>query len=392
MKKSGIIFISLIIVAVHVLVLFMALSPRTTEDLNPDDAKFMTTEEPAEPEKDLPGQPAPQTAEEPEVPAPPAAVNTAQPTTPAVVTPPAEVKTVPEKAPEPPASAPLQGKKIFQAKFPVLDRSKAVRNIPGIPVWKGTYPKMTGIMIDLNTHKVLWQKDSLKKVPIASLSKIMSLIVAYEAMLSGESRLHFDTQIPITRDARNVPPSGVAFKPEEKSFSLRKLMLAAAVKSANDATYLIAQAFGNGDADQFVKKMNQRAAELGMEKTTFHNPHGLPGRTKAEDNQSTATDVARMCEAYLSYPELREWASMRTATFRTKGDLVNHNHLLPGAKYACQGVSGIKTGFTNRAGFCVAAICTRNGRTLLVVVTGFGSGKERDTYVRSILNWGFKQK
>lgn len=388
MKKSGIIFISLIIVAVHVLVLFMALSPRTTEDLNPDDAAFMTTEEQSEPDADLPDRTVLQSAEKTE---PPAADNTAQPPVPEVQ-PPAEVKPSPEKEPEQPRTASLQGTKIFQAKFPVLDRSKAVRNIPGIPVWKGTYPKITGIMIDLNTHKVLWQKDSLKKVPIASLSKIMSLIVAYESMLSGENRLHFDTQIPITGDARNVPPSGVAFKPEEKSFSLRKLMLASAVKSANDATYLIAQAFGNGDADQFVKKMNQRAAELGMEKTVFYNPHGLPGRTKAKDNQSTATDVARMCEVYLSYPELREWASMRTATFRTKGDLVNHNNLLPGARFACQGVSGIKTGFTNRAGFCLATICTRNGRTLLAVVTGFSSAKERDTYVRSILNWGFKQK
>ncbi len=387
MKKGGIILMALIIIAVHVMVLFLAISPQDAGSVSNDSAST-AEEEYTEPEPD-PGEKeaddtasVPQETEQTEAISPASAVPEKTAAQPAEA---AKTKPEPEKI-----SNALRGT-LYRGKNPVLDRSKAVRTIPGLPIAKTTFPQMTGILIDLKDHRVLWQKDSLKKVPIASLTKIMTLVVVYEEMLKG-SPLTMSTRIPITTDARQVPPSGVAFKPEEKSFPLQKLMLASAVKSANDATYLIAQAFSNGDVDQFVKKMNQRADELGMDKTTFHNPHGLPGKNKAADNQSTATAIARLCEVYLSYPELNEWASMRKASFRTPDDLVNHNNLLPGGKYACKGVSGIKTGFTNRAGFCVAATCTREGRTLLAVVTGFTRVKERDTFVRSLFEWGFKQK
>ncbi len=385
MKKGGIILMALIIIAVHVMVLFLAISPQDAGSVSNDSAST-AEEEYTEPEPD-PGEKTDDTAsvqretEQTEAISPALAVPEKTAAQPAAAKPEPE----PEKI-----SNTLRGT-LYRGKNPVLDRSKAVRTIPGLPIAKTTFPQMTGILIDLKDHRVLWQKDSLKKVPIASLTKIMTLVVVYEEMLKG-SPLTMSTRIPITTDARQVPPSGVAFTPEEKSFPLQKLMLASAVKSANDATYLIAQAFSNGDVDQFVKKMNQRADELGMNKTTFHNPHGLPGKNKAADNQSTATAIARLCEVYLSYPELNEWASMREAAFRKPNDLVNHNNLLPGGKYACKGVSGIKTGFTNRAGFCVAAICTREGRTLLAVVTGFTRVKERDTFVRSLFEWGFKQK
>ena len=156
----------------------------------------------------------------------------------------------------------------------------------------------------------------------------------------------------------------------------------------------MAQHLGGGKADPFIEDMNRRAVEIGMTHTTFHNAHGLPGKSKALDNQSSPEDVARLCLLFRTYPYLMELAGLRTAPFREKSSpdyilLQNHNNLLPGAKTASPGVNGIKTGFTNRAGFCVAASCERSGRHLLAVVMGFPSQLDRDNFVRVLLDWGY---
>lgn len=268
---------------------------------------------------------------------------------------------------------------------------QGLKSIPGSPALsKQSAKNVTGILIDLDSRRVLWQHQADKVVPVASLTKLMTLLLAYENTLDPRSGFTLETPVRITREARVVPPSGVAFKPAETSFPLEKLMIASAVRSANDAAYLIAQSMGGGSAENFVRQMNRKAKELGMHDTTFYNPHGLPGKPdRKPDNSSTVKDIARLCEAYIHYPQLREWSGSVTGTFRTKNDLSSHNHLLPGKRTPCKGVCGLKTGFTNNAGFCVAALCKRNGRTLLAVVTGFGARKERDEYVRNLLNWGY---
>ena len=376
MSKTAIVFTVIVILAVHVLVLFLALSPGSPASSAPDQTGTEDVYVPpaVDPTPDVPPTAGPVTVPPVVQPGPAA---------------------VPEKTVTP-ASAETQIKRVTGKKYTGmpkdLDRRSAVLHPNGPPqMWKGTAKRATGILVDMDNRKVLWQKDSLKQVPIASLTKIMTLLLVYEDMLKADADLHLNSPIQITPEARAVPPSGVRFQPAEQSFPVEKLMLAAAIRSANDATHLLAQAFGNGSAQTFINRMNTRARELGMENTVFYNAHGLPGGKEHPDNKSTVTDLVRACEVFLTYPELREWSSMRIGTFRTKNDLVNHNHLLPGGRYSCQGVSGIKTGFTLNAGFCVAAVCTRNDRTLLAIVTGFGSAKERDGYVKNLLNWGFKR-
>lgn len=255
------------------------------------------------------------------------------------------------------------------------------------------YSRVCGILVDLNSRRVLWQLNPDKQVPIASLTKIMTLLLSYEMLHQPQCNITLDSEIEITPQARKIPPSGVAFRPAEKSFPLRKLMAAAAVKSANDATYLIAQTFGNGSADQFVELMNKRARELGMYQTKFYNPHGLPGKNEGKpDNVSSVRDLVILSEAYLTFPELHQWSSSTTATFRTKNDLISHNNLLKKGRFHTPGVSGIKTGYTNNAGLCLAAVCDRNGRRLLAVVTGFNSAADRDRFTKNLLDWGFRQK
>ena len=221
----------------------------------------------------------------------------------------------------------------------------------------------------------------------------MTIMLAYEIAMDNDSPYTLESLIPVTTEAINTEASKVYFKKGEM-FTLRELLVAASVRSANDAAHLMAQHLGGGKADAFIEDMNRRAVEIGMTHTTFHNAHGLPGASKALDNQSSPEDVARLCLLFRNYPYLMELAGLRTAPFREKDNpdyilLQNHNNLLPGAKTASPGVNGIKTGFTNRAGFCVAASCERSGRHLLAVVMGFPSQLDRDNFVRVLLDWGY---
>ena len=139
-----------------------------------------------------------------------------------------------------------------------------------------------------------------------------------------------------------------------ETFKLEELLKAVAIKSANDAAYQVAEFLGSGDVYGFVVRMNQRARELGMKRTRFYNPHGLPGNSSAEDNVSSPEDMALLAEHCLNHQKIMEWAAMPKADFRGgKTELINHNNLLPGRKFPAPGVDGLKTGFINRSGYCV---------------------------------------
>ena len=289
---------------------------------------------------------------------------------------------------------PAVNSNVAPARKLVLDYSKTVRG--KIPKVKGLVDSASGILVDLNTGKVLWEKNSAKPYPIASMSKLMTMLIAAEKVKDGTLPEGFDTKIAVTREAAQVPASKVYLMVGE-TFTLRELLTAAAVKSANDAAWLIGQYLGGGKMDTFVGMMNKRAAELGMKNTVFFNPHGLSGASKGKDNRSSAVDMVILCNEFMRHKELCELTSLRTAEFRKpneKGYLKfnNHNNLLPGAKFATKGVNGLKTGFTSRAGFCLAVTCSRAGRNLLAIVTGFPDLKGRDTFTRSLLEWGYKQK
>ncbi len=277
--------------------------------------------------------------------------------------------------------------------IPKLDFSGAARDdVSGL---KGIALATTGILVDMDTGKVLWAKNPSKPVPIASLTKIMTIMLAYEIAMDDASPYTLQSLIPVTTEAINTEASKVYFKKGEM-FTIDELLVAASVRSANDAAHLLAEHLGGGKADKFIEDMNRRAKEVGMTHTTYFNAHGLPGKTKALDNQSTPEDLARLCLVFRNYEPLMTLAGKRTAPFRDKSSpdyilLQNHNNLLPGAKNATTGVNGIKTGFTNRAGFCVAASCRREGRNLLAIVTGFPSAADRDVFVRVLLDWGYEK-
>lgn len=241
----------------------------------------------------------------------------------------------------------------------------------------------TGILVDPATRKVLWAKSADKAVPIASMTKMMTMLLTEEAILAG--RITRDTVIPVTVDAYKIGGSQVWLDPKE-SFPLSELMKAIAIKSANDAAYLVGEYLGNGDVGAFVKEMNRRAKELGMTKTVFYETHGL-GDSQKRNNLASAHDMVILGEHLLNYPETMRLAATRMDTFRNgKTELKNHNNLVYNR---VAGVTGLKTGYTSASGFCVTITCERGGRKLLACVTGFKSAKERDAFCKALLDWGY---
>ncbi|MBO4648586.1 MAG: D-alanyl-D-alanine carboxypeptidase [Lentisphaeria bacterium] len=262
--------------------------------------------------------------------------------------------------------------------------------------WKGNIPELPesagargGILVDADTGNVLWDKQAVVPVPIASMTKIMTLLLASEDIVSGRNGVSLESPVKISRATMKIGGSQVWLDVRE-TFKLEELLKAVAIKSANDAAYQVAEFLGNGDVYGFVVRMNQRARELGLKRTRFYNPHGLPGSSSAEDNVSSPEDMARLAEYCLNHPKIMEWAAMPRADFRGgKTELINHNNLLPGRKFPAPGVDGLKTGFINRSGYCVSITCKRAGRRMVAVVMGFDSARNRDLFARRLLDWGY---
>jgi len=245
----------------------------------------------------------------------------------------------------------------------------------------------SGILFDANANRVLWEKDSQKSVRIASMTKMMTALLAFEDVESRDD-LSMDTIIKVSNAAFRIGGSQVWLDPRE-SFSLEELLITIMVKSANDSSYLVGEYIENGDMDQFITRMNTRAAELNMTDTEFLNAHGLP--EGATGNTASCRDLVRLALALYRFPKALEWASVPTYKFRSDSDeptiLANHNRLVLTTK----GVNGLKTGYTKAAGFCVTATCERDGRILIAVTTGFGSSKQRDSFTKALLEWGYAQ-
>ena len=260
-----------------------------------------------------------------------------------------------------------------------------------IPSLKRSNMAKTGILVDINNQTVLWAKKSRKSVPIASMTKMMTVLLALEEIENKNSAINLDTIIPVTNEAYKIGGSQVYLDPREK-FPIKELLKTMMISSANDSSYLIAQYIGGGDVNVFVKSMNKRAKEINMPKAHFSNPDGLPEKYSAQDNMATAEGLVFLATRLLQYPLVRKLATTRLAYFRenTKKPmmLVNTNRLV---REKFNGITGLKTGYTRRSGFCLTATCKRGKQSLIAVVTGFQSNKERNEFVKNLLNWGYNR-
>ncbi len=240
-------------------------------------------------------------------------------------------------------------------------------------------PCRAACLIDQQTGTVLYQKNADQQMPIASITKVMTLLLTFEAVHDG--RLTMDTPVPVSEHAYHMGGSQIWLEPGEQ-FTLDEMVKAICVSSANDAAVAVAELVG-GSEPAFVQQMNARAAELGMANTTFHNACGLD----TEGHLSTAHDVAIMSREILNTcPEVLHYTGIWADTLRGGAtQLVNTNKLL--RRY--NGITGLKTGTTSGAGVCISASATRDGLDLIAVVLGSPSSTDRFTAATNLLDYGF---
>lgn len=242
------------------------------------------------------------------------------------------------------------------------------------------YDVSAAMLVEYETGEVLYSHNETKRVPIASITKVMTLILAFEAIESGA--MSYSDVITISENASAMGGSGVFLHTGEQ-VSVEDLFKAIIVASANDACVAMAETVA-GSQSQFVVLMNNKAKQLGMTDTNFVNCHGLPDT----GYYSCARDVATMSRELMRHEDYFKWSSIWLDTMdniRNKTIITNTNKLVR----FYNGCDGTKTGFTNDAMHCVSASAKRNGVRYIAIVLGAKSSQERFDLARELLNYGF---
>ena len=261
-------------------------------------------------------------------------------------------------------------------------KKQAARPVDDYAAYKGA------IVMDVATGKVLFEDRADIVSPPASMTKLMTFAVLHDRLASGA--LSLTTPVRITNEDAKMGGTQVYLDPRE-TFPVQELIYAMMIQSANDASHALARAAA-GSVEAFVELMNAKAKAIGMTNTTFRTPHGLPtaSRKVSEGDLTTPRDYALLSRHLILNTDVLKYTSIRTRTFgegvRTQPvAMTNHNHLLD----KVGGVDGLKTGFTNGAGFCLAATAQRSGRRIIVVTMGSEQAKVRDLKVAELLDRGF---
>jgi D-alanyl-D-alanine carboxypeptidase len=248
------------------------------------------------------------------------------------------------------------------------------------------------IATDAATGAVLFQDNADAISPPASMTKLMTYAVLYDELSKGVIALN--TPVTVTREDAKV----AAFKDstevwlrQGETFTVDDLIYAMMIQSANDAAYTLAHKAG-GTVSAFVALMNVKARELGMNNSTFRSPHGFPppSRRISEGDLTTPRDYSLLCRYLVLHTDVLRYTSVKSRTFgagvRLEPVLMNnHNNLLG----RIQGVDGLKTGFTNGAGFCLSATAERNGHRIIVVMMDSPDSRTRDLNVQQLITQAF---
>jgi D-alanyl-D-alanine carboxypeptidase len=235
------------------------------------------------------------------------------------------------------------------------------------------------IVIDANTDTVISQENPDRLLHPASMSKLMTLYLAFEALESG--RITLQRTFPVSEHAESMSPTKLNLVAGQ-TIRVEDLILSMVTLSANDSAVVLAEGLG-GSEDRFAQLMTRKAHQLGMVNSNFRNSNGLPDPAQI----STARDMAILCRALIHhFPQYYHYFSVREFTYNGI-EHANHNHLM--SRY--EGMDGLKTGLTNASGFNLAASAIRNGRRLIGVVFGGTSAVQRDDYMADLLDEGFRR-
>lgn len=243
----------------------------------------------------------------------------------------------------------------------------------------------SAILMEASTGQIIYEKNPDEKLPPASVTKVMTLLLIFDALESGQIKLA--DEVTTSEYAASMGGSQVFLEPGETQ-TVDTLIKCISVASANDACVSMAE-YICGNEEEFVAKMNKRAKNLGMKNTHFVNCNGLD----ADGHLTTARDIALMSkELIITYPQIFDYCNiwMENITHKTqKGEsefgLTNTNKLIRQYEYA----TGLKTGSTGKAKFCVSATAEKNGVSLIAVIMGAEDSKARFKDAVTLLNYGF---
>jgi len=240
-------------------------------------------------------------------------------------------------------------------------------------------PRYASIVIDANTSEVLHEANADASRYPASLTKMMTLYMLFEALEQG--KLSLDSQMPVSVHAASMPQTNISLRAGE-TLSVRDAIPALVVRSANDAASVVAEALGNTESN-FASMMTDKANQLGMNATTFRNASGLPNSAQ----KTTARDMAKLSSRLMKdFPQYYHYFS--TQSFRFKGVTYNsHNRMVRNT----HGVDGLKTGFIRASGFNVATSAKRNNRRVIAVVMGGNTAASRDKHMAQLLDRSFNR-
>lgn len=241
----------------------------------------------------------------------------------------------------------------------------------------------SALLVEPSNGKILYEKNSHEKFAPASVTKIMTMLLAMEAVDNGKIKL--TDKVTASENAKKMGGSTMLLENGEIR-TVEELLKGIAIASGNDAAVAMAEYLGGSEAS-FVKMMNERAASLGMKDTTFKNCTGLP----VEGHLTSAYDIYIMSRELLKHPKILKYSGtyMETISEGRKSpiELVNHNKLVRFFK----GCDGLKTGFTDEAKYCISATAVRDGVRMLSVIMGAPSFKIRNRDASMLLNYGFSK-
>lgn len=243
----------------------------------------------------------------------------------------------------------------------------------------------SAILMEASTGQIIYEKEADKKRPPASVTKVMTLLLIFDAIESGKIKL--EDEVTTSEYAASMGGSQVFLEPGETQ-TVDTMIKCISVASANDACVAMSELIA-GSEEEFVVQMNERAKKLGMKNTVFKNCNGLD----TEGHETTARDIALMSrELITKYPQIRDYCTiwMENITHTTKKGtsefgLSNTNKLIKHYEYA----TGLKTGSTSKAKFCVSATAEKDGMELIAVIMAAEDSKARVRDATSLLNYGF---
>ncbi len=261
-----------------------------------------------------------------------------------------------------------------------LTKNSANADTIALPTMQGRLNCKSAVLMEAETGRILYEQNAREPLPPASVTKIMTLLLVMEAIERGAITL--DTMLTTSANAASMGGSQIFLEVGER-MSVDDLIKSVVISSANDAAVVLAEAV-SGSEEAFVGRMNERARELGMDEAVFENTNGLDDTAKS--HVLSARDIAIMSRELIKYEKILEYSSTWMDSIRDgQFGLTNTNRLVR----FYSGATGLKTGSTSKAKFCISASAKRDGMHLIAVIMGAESRDTRNAEAAKLLDWGF---